>query len=338
MYKTSNVVVDGKRKTNIFNSQDANWHAEMISPIRNIWGMTKILDEEPHVDEVISNLVDKFTNKYVNSHQVCLIEDWMTYCEPTPFSDLSTINAYNTVAWDTAANVSFGQQYGFINEQRDVHDFFKDMSSGTRYFAPISQIPWADEFQDKNPIIRIGPRSFTLGLYYSINLVTQYLSQQNKPQDPAPTKPNSAPAVLDRCYDIMKKDPSIDTEKLVLWILAPILAGGDTTACTLRVIAYYLCKTPHARKALTAEFDNASLNISINRPAQWKDIRDLPYLDAVIRESLRINPGVAMILERVVPDSGFTLPDGRFVPGGGDYYGRQSVRDRPRHERFRRRR
>jgi hypothetical protein len=31
---------------------------------------------------------------------------------------------------------------------------------------------------------------------------------------------------------------------------------------------------------------------------------------------MRINPGLAIILERVVPESGFTLLDGRFIPAG----------------------
>lgn len=42
----------------------------------------------------------------------------------------------------------------------------------------------------------------------------------------------------------------------------------------------------------------------------------MPYLDAVIRESLRIHPPVSMIMERVVPGDGLTLPDGSTVPGG----------------------
>lgn len=35
-----------------------------------------------------------------------------------------------------------------------------------------------------------------------------------------------------------------------------------------------------------------------------------------MREATRINPGIAMILERLVPTSGLTLADGRFIPAG----------------------
>lgn len=91
-----------------------------------------------------------------------------------------------------------------------------------------------------------------------------------------------------------------------------ILAGGDTTAATLRAAVYHLCKNPHAYSKLTSELGAAELAI----PAQWKDIQPLPYLDAVIRETIRTNPGIAMNFEREVPEGGFTLPDGRYLPAG----------------------
>lgn len=37
-------------------------------------------------------------------------------------------------------------------------------------------------------------------------------------------------------------------------------------------------------------------------------------LEAVAREAMRMHPGVCMLLERYVPPSGLTLPDGSFVP------------------------
>lgn len=104
----------------------------------------------------------------------------------------------------------------------------------------------------------------------------------------------------------------VDDNQIVNWLMLSILAGGDTTSATMRATVYYLAKTPDASCRLADELTQASLTI----PAKWKDINALPYLDAVIRESIRMNPGLAMILERVVPDEGFTLPDGRYIPAG----------------------
>lgn len=104
----------------------------------------------------------------------------------------------------------------------------------------------------------------------------------------------------------------VDDNQLVGWLMLNILAGGDTTAAIMRAAIYYLAKTPHAYSKLTAELDEARLAL----PAQWHNIKALPYLDAVMREASRINPGIAMIFERVVPAGGLTLPDGRFIPAG----------------------
>lgn len=91
-----------------------------------------------------------------------------------------------------------------------------------------------------------------------------------------------------------------------------VLAGGDTTSATMRAVVYYLAKTPNAYAKLVSELDNARLSL----PAQWADIKGLPYLDAVLREAMRLSPGIALILERVVPAGGYHLPDGRFIPAG----------------------
>lgn len=77
----------------------------------------------------------------------------------------------------------------------------------------------------------------------------------------------------------------------------------------MRANLYYLAS--HL-PTLAAELKDAGLP----RPAPWKSIRDLPYLGAVIREATGVNPGIAMIFERVVPYEGFTLPDGRYLPAG----------------------
>jgi cytochrome P450 len=118
---------------------------------------------------------------------------------------------------------------------------------------------------------------------------------------------------LDKYLKLKQSYPDIiDDNQIVNYLMLNILAGGDTTSSNMRAVVYYLSKNASAYSKLTAELDEANLSL----PAKWKDIQSLHYLDAVIREAMRINPATAMILERVVPKSGFTLPDGRFVPGG----------------------
>ena len=67
-----------------------------------------------------------------------------------------------------------------------------------------------------------------------------------------------------------------------------------------------------AQAKLRAELDAAELPF----PASFAETKDLQYLDAVIKEGLRMHPPVGTILERVVPSSGLPLPDGRVIAPG----------------------
>jgi cytochrome P450 len=63
------------------------------------------------------------------------------------------------------------------------------------------------------------------------------------------------------------------------------------------------------------EIDNGIANGSISNPAQEQEVRKLPYLQACIREGLRIFPPITYLRERVTPPQGDTL-SGFKLPGG----------------------
>ncbi|TGO64180.1 hypothetical protein BCON_0008g00270 [Botryotinia convoluta] len=252
---------------------DPLWHEKYVKPIRSLWTMTKVLDIEPLVDETLGIFIDKL------------------------------------IAWDVAANISFGRPFGLIDQERDVDNILLESQRSLYYFAVVSQIPWIDHFLDKNPIIRIGPRPTVTGILYCFKVIAQYREELLS----AGHKHNTINHYLDKYFKLKETNPDlIDDNQIVTYLILSILAGGDTTASTMRAILYYLSKNASAYTKLTDELDHANLSL----PARWKDIHNLPYLSAVLREAMRINPGAAMMLERVVPDSGFTLPDGRFIPGG----------------------
>lgn len=181
----------------------------------------------------------------------------------------------------------------------------------THHPLQISQIPWLDYFLDKNPIVRIGPKPTLTGVLYSYNVMAEYKKEMAaKDQQISGTEVEH---YLDKYLKLKDSYPDlIDDNQIVNYLMLNILAGGDTTSATMRTVVYHLSKNPSAYSALAAELTIANLSL----PAKWKDIQALPYLDAVIREALRIHPGISFIFERVVPETGFTLPDGRFIPGG----------------------
>lgn len=84
MYRPNDVLIEGHRLSNLFNSQDEDWHNEQIRPIRALWSMTKVLEYEPLIDETITKFVEKLAQKFVdgkNAGTVCPADEWIGFCK-----------------------------------------------------------------------------------------------------------------------------------------------------------------------------------------------------------------------------------------------------------------
>lgn len=93
------------------------------------------------------------------------------------------------------------------------------------------------------------------------------------------------------------------------------MAGSDSTSIALRSIFYYLMKNPESLAKLRAEIDAAYADGSLTTPVQYSHAVKLPYLGAVIKESLRIFSPFAVPLQRLAPAQGITLA-GTHIPAG----------------------
>jgi len=121
------------------------------------------------------------------------------------------------------------------------------------------------------------------------------------------------PDFLDRFVDVMTTNSKTVTPEMVFtYVMSNIAAGSDTIATTLCAMVYYMLKNPQTLEELHMELDNASIRSAVS----WKTAQTLPYLDAVVQETLRIHPAVGVELERIVPQGGYTTPDGQYLPAG----------------------
>lgn len=219
------------------------------------------------------------------------------------------------------SQATFSQDLGILEAGSDYKGFLANSDRTLDYFSPVGschhakrelctnsrqvcQIPFLDRLFDKNPIMRIGPPTFGWANIFSLEQLQKRYQEGKKvnKQD-----------FLAKFLEIKENNPElVDDNVVILWLLSNVLAGSDSTAYTMCAAIYYVLKNPEVHKKLCAELRGARLSL----PAKWKDIQGLKYLGAVMREAMRIHPGVGLILERVVPKGGLSLPDGRFVPEG----------------------
>lgn len=226
------------------------------------------------------------------------------------------------VAWDVVGTVTFSQLIGFIEKGYDFNGLLEAAIKSTDYFAVVGQIPFLDYWLDKNPIHRIGPPSFGAAVNIALqHLVDCYQRTDVSYHDPA------QPDYLDKFIEVKQSDPeTVDDSMIISYLMINLVAGADTTAITLRSVFYYTLRNRTVWSRLQKELD--SIVKDKNKPVSWADARSCPYLEAVMREAIRMLLGVAMNLERYVPPGGLVIPpassnrnnseghNSRFVPAG----------------------
>lgn len=89
------------------------------------------------------------------------------------------------------------------------------------------------------------------------------------------------------------------------------LAGSDTTASAIRATMLYIITNPPILSKIIDELKSST----ISNPIKDSEARQLPYLQAVIKEGLRIHPPVTGLMLKDVPPQGDTI-NGYHIPSG----------------------
>lgn len=134
-----------------------------------------------------------------------------------------------------------------------------------------------------------------------------------KKQPPSTSLPES---FVTKFLRLQQERPDYITERSVFIAAAGnIAAGSDTTSITLSAILYYLCKTPRVMQKLRAELEAHIQSNLVSEPITFNEAQNLPYLQAVIKEGLRIHPATGFTMPRIVPKGGKVLADQWFPEG-----------------------
>lgn len=98
-------------------------------------------------------------------------------------------------------------------------------------------------------------------------------------------------------------------------VLPNVAAGAETTGISLSAAVYFLWKNPRTLTKLRQELDAKRSAGKFQDFVTVKDVAGCSYLQAVIKETLRLFPGNGLGLTRLVPKGGLTLA-GRYFPEG----------------------
>ena len=81
-----------------------------------------------------------------------------------------------------------------------------------------------------------------------------------------------------------------------------VVAGADTTLVSTNAAIRYIYSDPRVLAKLRAEITEAIEMGKLSLPnPDYDQVASLPYLNACLKEAMRLHPAVAMPLQRVVP-------------------------------------
>ncbi|EED15419.1 benzoate 4-monooxygenase cytochrome P450, putative [Talaromyces stipitatus ATCC 10500] len=292
---------DGTPQPNLFSTSDDQWHATMIRPIgQYLASNTSILKTEKFLDDSISLLINVLKEKFSNAALPCDIAD-----------------VFTRFSWDAMGYTTFGSSLGFLDGSlKDSEKLLQDSDRDFEYFARTCQMPWLHYYLKTNRIARaFNAPQLEWAVKLSIEHYTKRLQMRNASDAKKPASGQDQD-FLDKYLEAQQKYPDlIDDYQMISYLLTNTVAGSHPTAYTLTAMVYYVLKTDGVLSKIHKELKSASL-YGRNGPISYAIAKDLPYLEAIVREAIRIHPGFALALEREVPAEGLSLPDGRVIAPG----------------------
>ena len=208
----------------------------------------------------------------------------------------------NFFTMDVIGDLAFGEPFGCL-ETGDYHfwvrtlfSYLKGMSiaAAPRYYPVTERL-----FSKLMPSSVIeGQRRHT---QYANERISRRLDMKtNRPDFMTPFLRNNAN------FENMSKDEILSTFNFI------IVGGSETTATTLTGIFNHLSKNAKILGRLCLEIRS---KYSREEDITIDSIHDLPYLEAVLNEGLRVCNPIPGGLPRMVPEGGDTYC-GHYLPGG----------------------
>ncbi|TEA13612.1 Cytochrome P450 monooxygenase lolP1 [Colletotrichum sidae] len=247
---------------------------------------------EAGVDKHVASFVDLIESKYIS-----------TAAEYRPM-DMASKSTY--FALDVVSELGFGHAYGFLREDRDLYQYVGTKDAFFPVMVTMGSVPRLARLMHSWPLSLGLPRSAdSAGFGALMGFAKTFVDGRLAPD----AKPGR---------DMMQSfiNAGLTREELTQEVYVETIAGSDTTATAIRMILLSLLSNPRAYSSLRAEIDAAAAANRISRPVRDAEARTLPYLQAVIREGLRLYPPSTGIVSKEVPAGGGDTVHGFRLPAG----------------------
>ncbi|KAH7161934.1 cytochrome P450 [Dactylonectria estremocensis] len=280
----------------LFSDQDVNLHLHHRRLFQNTYSLTAVSFYEQYVNDC----VDIFCQRLSELSQ--------------PGLPINMGHWFQCYAFDVIGLITYGERLGFLDHGKDVGSVIHALEDFMSYAAPMGI------FSSLHRLIFPLRNYFTgsrgSGRAYVISFTQDRITEHTAKLKAIGSKSDATTTVpfLIKFLKRSQESPRTFTSTHVtMGCTANMVAGSDTAAITLSAILYHLLKNPKCLRTLQQEIDQFYEEGKLSDKPTFQESQKMPYLQAVIKEALRIHPASGLPLERVVPKGGAMI-SGYFFP------------------------
>jgi cytochrome P450 len=261
---------------NVLSVIDNKKHHRLRSHLRPGYGGKGIANEKQLVDEQINKLIALIERRYISTQ--------------TALRPCNLARTMQYLTQDVITAVGFGKPAGYLEADRDMYGILETSEALHRPVHMITLLPTVRKILESRLLKPFHPkphdgRGVGRFLGYIKDLVDErYADLKTSHTD-----------ILQSFINSGLSRPEVESEALVT-----VFGGTDTTSTALRNIIFYLSTTPQAYREVQAEIDGAVKTVT--RPViSDAEAEALPFLQACIKEGLRIFPPSMGLMGKVCP-------------------------------------
>jgi cytochrome P450 len=289
----------------VFPEQNIRMHSEMRKRFQALYSTSSLVSYESFVDQCTDIFAERL-REFVKSSEPINMGHWM-----------------QCYAFDVIACITYGNRFGFLDKGEDLNEAIAKLWQVFIYSSLIGIFPeWhAPLFPLTSKLPWTGASSRVYFMNFAQKQVEQRKAERKRrdvEQGQAKSKQPDAPEdFLEKMLNAREENPEKVMPNHVLTMGASnIIAGSDTTAISLSAILYYLLKYPATMQKLRNEIHDFEARGACDNPnVKFKQTLEMPYLQAVMKEALRMHPAVGLPLWRVVTEGGVELAGTHFPAG-----------------------
>ncbi|EGP86754.1 putative P450 monooxygenase, partial [Zymoseptoria tritici IPO323] len=279
----------------VFATRNHQDHQFLRKRVFKTYSMSSILSMEHLIDEVV-DLSLRQLHCHVMDNRPVRLDRWTMF-----------------FAYEVVSNLALGHLKGFLERGEDVNNIIDSNHTGFWLNANVGYLPGQSRWFSNYYFLWVMTK---LGSNFSA--ISDWIDGAVANGRRGHSSISRGPDLLQHFLNMSDGGGKPVSDEEVASEIGNVLgAGADTTGILIMATIKYLIEnqSDYCRLQREVDAEHRRLQLSAGQEIRYTDLAKLPFLFAVVQESLRLHPSIVYQLPRESLKSGTTIRDQLIPPG-----------------------